>query len=174
MQYRDKRSSCLKIQKNLEKVLKISESYQAFCILNDHLHIALEMKIPFHLGQEDIIQTGFRPERSDIQNIFWGLSTHSKKEIQIAKNLDADYIGFGSIFKSKTKKISKEHQMPIKNVLGQWEKPIVFIGGITLSNVKDLVRDERIFYAVIRDFFSYGISARSIEQYTREFLNILG
>ena len=177
LQYRDKRSSRRKIQKNLERILKISESYQAFCILNDYLDIALEMKTPFHLGQEDITQLGISSEKLDIQgmlkdihkDIFWGLSIHDKKEIQTAKTFNTDYIGFGSVFRSQTK-ITRSRQMPISEVLRQWEKPIVFIGGITLNNVKILPKGEHIFYAVIRDFFSYGCSAKSIEKYTRDFL----
>ena len=204
IQYRNKESSLDGVTKEIELLVKEITMHKKILIVNDYPQIAQKFGISFHLGQEDFKKytsrggnkqnrqhcisriKSFSPESftgevcNDIQT--WGLSTHNIDEVQIAIKHNPTYIGFGSIFQSKTKEALESHfkiseknlgtalDTTFQKVLCIWKKPIVLIGGICLENIHWLPQESRIFYAVIQDFFRHGNSTTAIEQYTHAFL----
>ena len=92
-----------------------------------------------HMGQLD---GSFKIARSKLKNKILGITCHNSKTL--AKNANqnkADYIAFGSFFKSKLKPNAKKANLNIlkwanKNI----KKPIVVIGGISDLNYKKLVK----------------------------------
>ncbi len=174
LQYRDKISTPDTITKNFEGLLKMAKEYKGICILNDYIQIALQLKAPFHLGQEDIFLSDMYSAKEI--SIPWGRSTHNKAEIlNSMEHIPLpSYIGFGSIFKSLTKERVGIHSLSIEDVLCIWPNEVVLIGGISMDNIQQLVHrfkgNSRIFYAVIRDFFRFGNKTNDIEKYTRNFL----
>ncbi len=174
LQYRNKMDPPEGVRKILEKKLPLINSLSAdvpfHFILNDYAEIAIRLGIPFHLGQTDPAPSGAVGEFT-----MWGRSTHTLKEVEAALREfpPPDYIGFGAMFPSPTKKAAAVAFPAVESVLEKWNKEIVFIGGITLDNLRMLPASPRIFHAVISDFFRYGNTPADVERYTREFIDNL-
>ena len=91
-----------------------------------------------HIGQLD---GSFKIARKKLKGKILGITCHNSKVLakDAIKN-KADYIAFGSFFKSKLKPIAKKANVNIlkwakKNI----KKPIVVIGGIDNTNYKKLM-----------------------------------
>lgn len=163
IQYRNKIDSPKKIYEKI-KELKNNTPANVSLVVNDFFDIAQELQLPVHLGQED---------KKLSENFAYGkgISTHNAQEIETAKKNNADYIGFGAAFASPTK--PNVQCADSKTAVELWQKPIIFIGGITLENVFLLPKEKNIYYAVISDLFRYGKSSENIARYVKEFESIL-
>ena len=88
--------------------------------------------------------------RKKLRNKILGITCHSSKTLaKKAINNNADYIAFGSFFKSKLKPNAKMVKMDIlkwarKNI----KKPIVVIGGINNQNYKKLIKAGAKYIAI--------------------------
>jgi len=120
-------------------------------IVNDDPEIAKEVNADgVHLGQEDIKKWPIDKVRKMLgENKTIGISTHSADQFRTAEDSDCDYIAFGPVFKTKTKDycIGTEE---IKEVASSSKKPVVFIGGIDLDNVDEVIKSGGKNIAVIR------------------------
>jgi len=133
-------------------------------IVNDRPDIALLVGAGgVHVGQDDLSVEDARavcgPDR-------WvGVSTHTLDQLAAADRTSADYIAFGPIFPTATKKnpdpvvgtelLRKARQMT--------KKPLVAIGGITLDRAAEVYRAGADSLAVIRDLIcapNPGVRAR--------------
>ena len=133
-------------------------------IVNDRPDIALLSGAGgVHVGQDDLSVEDARaicgPDR-------WvGVSTHTLDQLAAADRTSADYIAFGPIFPTATKKnpdpvvgtelLRKARQMT--------KKPLVAIGGITLDRAAEVYRAGADSLAVIRDLIcapNPGVRAR--------------
>ena len=133
-------------------------------IVNDRPDIALLAGAGgVHVGQDDLSVEDARavcgPDR-------WvGVSTHTLDQLAAADRTSADYIAFGPIFPTATKKnpdpvvgtelLRKARQMT--------KKPLVAIGGITLDRAAEVYRAGADSLAVIRDLIcapNPGVRAR--------------
>jgi thiamine-phosphate pyrophosphorylase len=104
-----------------------------------------------HIGQSDLIKHSIKEIRGIIgKNRLIGLSTHSLEEFKQANTLDVDYISFGPIFPTRTKDYFIG-TAEISNVLKIASKPVVFIGGINISNLDSLLQEGVKNVALIRD-----------------------
>jgi thiamine-phosphate pyrophosphorylase len=138
-------------------------------IVNDRPDIALLAGAGgVHVGQDDLSVEDTRaitgPDR-------WvGVSTHTLEQLAAADRTSADYIAFGPIFPTATKKnpdpvvgmeiLGKARQMT--------KKPLVAIGGITIERAAEVYRAGADSLAVIRDL----ICAPNPSVRAREFLNV--
>ena len=138
-QLRLKNVNLNKLLKIINKIKKITKKHKVKFILNDNFYLAYKIKVDgCHLGQLD---GSFKIARKKLKNKILGITCHNSKEL--AKNaieFNADYIAFGSFFKSKLKPYAKKANLNIlkwakKNIT----KPIVVIGGISNSNYKKLL-----------------------------------
>jgi thiamine-phosphate pyrophosphorylase len=116
-----------------------------------------------HVGQEDL---GVEDARAICGPDRWvGVSTHTLEQLAAADRTSADYIAFGPIFSTATKKnpdpvvgtelLRKARQMT--------KKPLVAIGGITLQRAAEVYRAGADSLAVIRDLIcapNPGVRAR--------------
>ncbi len=138
-------------------------------IVNDRPDIALLAGAGgVHVGQDDLSVEDARaicgPDR-------WvGVSTHTLEQLAAAERTSADYIAFGPIFPTATKKnpdpvvgtelLRKARQMT--------KKPLVAIGGITLERAAEVYRAGADSLAVIRDL----ICAQDPGARAREYLAV--
>ena len=121
-------------------------------IVNDDPLIARESRADgVHLGQEDMQKYSITETRNIIgSGKIIGVSTHSIDELKRANEDDVDYIAYGPIFPTKTKNYfigAKDIEEAIKVA----KKPVVFIGGINLSNLDEILRQGAKNIGVIRD-----------------------
>jgi thiamine-phosphate pyrophosphorylase len=156
IQYRNKTASSrqfFEISRNLSSFLK---PRGVRLIVNDRADIALLAGAGgVHVGQEDL---GVEDARAicggiDRKDRWVGVSTHTLEQVAAADRTSADYVAFGPIFPTATKK----NPDPVvgTGLLRQarqiTKKPLVAIGGITLERAAEVYRAGADSLAVIRD-----------------------
>lgn len=141
IQYRAKNKTGKEMFYEALKIKEVCDKYSIPFIINDRLDIALAVKSDgIHLGQDDLpIEEAYKLTKG---NYYLGLSTKNLKQVLDANEKEyVDYIGFGSIFPTKTKEDAKLNGLEkLKEVLKISKKPVVAIGGINHSNVEKVLK----------------------------------
>ena len=122
------------------EIRKLCRQYQALCIINDRVDIAMASEADgVHLGQEDIPALAARKLLGS--NFIIGISASSVDEAVQAEKDGADYIGFGHIYPTISK--LKEHAPlgsdMLRHVTSRLSVPVVAIGGISIENAGLLI-----------------------------------
>jgi len=122
------------------KIKKITTKHKVIFIINDDYALTSKIKANgCHMGQQD---GSFKIARKKLKGKILGVTCHNSKILaNEAIHHRADYIAFGSFFKSKLKPNAKKADLNIlkwakKNI----KKPIVVIGGINNINYKKLIK----------------------------------
>ena len=122
-----------------KKIKKITTKHKVKFIINDYYSLASKIKADgCHMGQAD---GSFKIARKKLKKKILGITCHNSKILaNNAIENKADYIAFGSFFKSRLKPSAKKANLHIlkwakKNI----KKPIVVIGGINNYNYKKLM-----------------------------------
>ena len=131
-----------------KKVRKILKKHKVKFIINDHFALVNQIKADgCHMGQLD---GSFKIARKKIKGKFLGITCHNSKIL--AKNAikyKANYVAFGSFFKSKLKpKAQKANLNILKWAKKNIKKPIVVIGGINNKNYKKLMNSGAKYIAL--------------------------
>lgn len=109
-------------------------------IVNDRLDVALAGGADgVHLGQDDLPLAAAR--RLCPPGFVIGVSTHNEAQVAAAVAQGADYIGFGPIFATATKR-NPEPTVGVERlraVCASTPVPVVAIGGVSLARVPELV-----------------------------------
>lgn len=134
LQYRAKeknRELCLAEGHELKKLCR---SFDAVFIINDDAQLALELDADgVHLGQDDGSVEAARKLLGPCKII--GKSTHTLDEALHAEQEGADYIGFGAMFPTGSKIVSRiPGTSGLADIRDRIKLPVVAIGGITTSN----------------------------------------
>ena len=123
-----------------EKLRKITTKHKVKFIINDNYALTSKVKANgCHMGQRD---GSFKIARKKLKGKILGITCHNSKVLaNEAIHLKADYIAFGSFFKSRLKPSAKKANLNIlkwakKNI----KKPIVVIGGLNNINYKRLLK----------------------------------
>ena len=138
-------SNLLKIAK---KVKKIAKKNNVQFLINDRPLIAKKIGADgCHIGQKDM---NFVSSQKILgKNKIIGLTCHNSKKLALkAKKYGANYVAFGSFFKSSTKNTTFKANLAIL----RWAKkkinmPTVAIGGINSSNYKKILSEGANFIA---------------------------
>jgi thiamine-phosphate pyrophosphorylase len=139
------------IIKIAKKIKKITKKYKVKLIINDDSKLAKKVQADgCHIGQLDNTVVS---ARKDIKKKIIGVTCHNSKELALRASDDkADYLAFGSFFKSNLKPNAKKADLKILNwAKKNIKKPIVVIGGITDKNYKKLI-DAGANYIAISTF----------------------
>jgi thiamine-phosphate pyrophosphorylase len=159
--------------KTQEELCKIGSELTKLCrkngvlfIVNDDPNLAKEVDADgLHIGQSDLVRYPIKKIRGIIgEDKLIGLSTHSLEQFKQANESGLDYVSFGPIFPTKTKDYFIGTS-EVENVLRIALKPVVFIGGINVSNVEDLLQKGARNIALIRDI----VQAEDITLKVKEF-----
>jgi thiamine-phosphate pyrophosphorylase len=136
IQLRDKQISPANFLREAEAALSVAQKSNVPLIINDRADIALALSADgVHVGQNDLPAEIARRVLGSESII--GVSTHNVEQVKIASALPVDYVAFGPIFQTGTK---KDHD-PIagldglrsaRTILG--DRPLVAIGGINEAN----------------------------------------
>ncbi|MBI5682538.1 MAG: thiamine phosphate synthase [Deltaproteobacteria bacterium] len=152
IQLRGKDISTRKFVDTANIIRPIAKKNNAAFIINDRVDIAVLVGADgVHLGQGDLPIEEARRLLGDEKII--GISTHNEDEAKDAQTRGADYISFGPIFTTKTKKDAQEPKgiLELKKIRTKVNSPIAAIGGITLENAQDVYRAGADSAAVISD-----------------------
>ena len=122
-----------------KKIKKITTKHKVKFIINDNYALTSKIRANgCHMGQHD---GSFKIARKKLKGKILGITCHNSKVLaNEAVGLKADYVAFGSFFKSKLKPNAKKANLSIlrwakKNI----KKPIIVIGGINNINYKKLI-----------------------------------
>ena len=147
-QLRLKKIKIDKLIKIARKIKIITAKHKVKFILNDDFFLAVKIKADgCHMGQLD---GSYETARKKLKNKILGITCHNSKNLaKKAVRFKADYIAFGSFFKSKLKPNAKKANLNIlrwskKNI----KKPIVVIGGINNKNYKKLIKSGAKYIAI--------------------------
>ena len=147
-QLRLKKISTKNLLKISRKIKKITKKNKVKFLINDKPFIAKKIGANgCHIGQKDM---NFMLARKILgENKIIGMTCHNSKKLALkAKKYGANYVAFGSFFKSSTKKTTFKANLAIL----RWAKkkinmPIVAIGGINSSNYKKILSNGADFIA---------------------------
>ena len=138
-------SNLLKISRKIKKIVK---KHNVKLLINDNPFIAKTISADgCHIGQKDM---DFKSSRKILgKNKIIGVTCHNSKKLALkAQKNGANYVAFGSFFKSPTKKTAFGANLTIL----RWAQkkiniPIVAIGGINSSNYKKILSNGANFIA---------------------------
>ena len=138
-------SNLLKISKKIKKIVKKNK---VKFLINDNPLIAKKINADgCHLGQKDLDLISGRKILG--KNKIIGVTCHNSKKLALkAKKNGANYLAFGSFFKSSTKKTAFKANLEIL----RWAKkkinmPTVAIGGINSSNYNKILSNRADYIA---------------------------
>ena len=147
-QLRLKKTSTSKLIKIGIKIKKITKKNKVKLLINDNPKVAKLIDADgCHVGQNDMSLVSCRKILG--KNKIIGVTCHNSKKFTLnAKKNKANYVAFGSFFKSSTKKTKYKAKLQIL----RWAKkkismPIVAIGGINSSNYKKILYSGANFIA---------------------------
>lgn len=148
------------LEAQIIRAITLGREFNAQVFINDYWQLAIKHQAyGVHLGQEDLTSANLT-ELLDA-DIRLGLSTHGYYELLIAAGIQPSYIALGHIFPTTTKQMPSKpqglarlaayqrlvNQMPYQGKNGI---PTVAIGGIDLSNIRDVLDCGVTAVAVVR------------------------
>jgi len=138
IQYRNKNADVAFIKIQLIKIRKL---FDGFLIVNDAYEL-IEFCDGVHLGQEDLqnidsdIYQAVKIIRSVIgKDKILGISTHNKKEVLKANEMDLNYIGLGAYKTTSTKNVSSVLGDKLDMIASESIHPVGAIGGVKKSDL---------------------------------------
>lgn len=167
VQLRDKEVEDSQLIELGKRLRELTNKFRVTFIVNDRADIALELDADgVHLGQQDLsIETA---RKLLGKNRIIGISTHSLEQAIEAERLGADYISVGPIFGTPTKPTYIPVGLDLIRATGEKIKiPFVAIGGIELTNLKDVLVAGARIVAVVRAVVSaedVELSARRLKE----------
>jgi len=153
IQLRDKHAAPKDFLRDAEAALTVARQNNVRLIINDRLDIAMAVGADgVHVGQSDLPVNAARELLGSHAVI--GFSTHNLSQIKMASTLPADYVAFGPIFDTHTKRdhdpvVGLSRLREVRTCLG--DTPLVAIGGITEGNLRSALEAGAESVAVISD-----------------------
>jgi thiamine-phosphate pyrophosphorylase len=169
IQLRDKAHSKRELLSIAGEMKKLCASRNVIFIANDYLDVALAVDADgLHMGPEDLPLEIAR-KMLPIDKILGG-SARTIEKASAAKAAGADYIGVGAMYptssKDESEVVGPERLIEIREAV---DIPIVAIGGINRSNVREVLAAGADSVAVI----SAVLGAEDIEEATRQLVSII-
>lgn len=170
IQFRDKSMPTGELIETAKKIKKICSKAGVLFIVNDRVDAALLADADgVHLGKEDIPLKEARKLLG--KNKIIGRTAHTIKEAREAEENGADYIGFGHIYltASKLKLTSPVGTEKLKYAVKTINIPIFAIGGISLSNIEEIIKTGVHGAAVIGSVVKSSDPAKTVKELKRYF-----
>ncbi len=168
IQYRDKVNTRRVMYENAKRIREITTRAGTTLIINDQIDLALAVHADgVHLGQHDL-PIGVARKVLGRTSIV-GISTHTLEEAIMAERSGADYIGFGPLFKTKTKNDAHRPAgiSPIAQIKQGIKIPLVVIGGIARTDLP------AIFSAGANSVAAISAVSGDIESNVREWIKTI-
>ena len=141
IQLREKNNSARAFHADAADAIRIGRLAGINVIINDRVDVALALGADgVHLGQNDIPVAAAR--RLLGNDAIIGFSTHNIEQVKAALDLPIDYLAFGPIFPTRSKRnpdpvAGLDALRLIKSINGRL--PVVAIGGIDQSNLVEVL-----------------------------------
>lgn len=164
VQLREKELDDEDFLKEAIEIKELCKKYRVPFFINDNVGVAIKCHADgIHVGQEDMETSKVREMVGDDMMI--GVSAHTVEEAVEAVKCGADCLGVGAMFTTSTKKDADVLPMSVlKDICQAVDIPVVAIGGIGKSNIKELAGTGVDGVALVSAIFS----ADDIESECRE------
>ena len=170
VQYRNKTASSRQFFEISRQLASLLDPRGVRLIVNDRPDIAMLAGAGgVHVGQDDLSVEDARAVcgGSEGKDRWVGISTHTLEQLAAADRTSADYIAFGPIFQTATKKnpdpvVGTELLRKARQLT---KKPLVAIGGITLDRAAEVYRAGADSLAVIRDLICVADPGNRAREY---------
>ncbi len=143
----------------------ITEKEGVAFIINNRVDIAMIANADgVHIGQRDLPCKEARKLLGREKII--GVSTHNKQEAHEAEANGADYIAFGPIFSTATKKDADRPKglERLRDIKASATKPVVAIGGINEKNIREVMGTGVDAVAMISDILTADDISGKVER----------
>lgn len=160
VQIREKALSSREFFDAVVGALKVARPFGMKIIVNDRVDIAIATRSHgVHLGQDDLPPTEARKLLGDEAVI--GYSTHSVEQAIEAARLPIDYLAIGPIFATATKVdpdpvVGLDGLRRVRDASG--DLPLVAIGGIDVTNLREVLDAGADSIAIISGLFRPGLT----------------
>ena len=167
LQYRNKVGNTREMLSDAREIRRVL-GRDVTLIMNDRADICIAADFDgVHVGQHDLSPQGARTVIGG--DSILGVSTHNLEQLQEADAGPADYIAYGPVFATPSK---RDHDPPvgiegIRAARAATNKPLVAIGGITRANARSVIEAGAASVAVLSDLLS------SPTKVAEEFLRLL-
>jgi thiamine-phosphate pyrophosphorylase len=123
-----------------KKISSIASSYNVSILINDRADIAAACGVGVHLTTRSLPVAVIRKRFGDAMLI--GASTHSLAEAQAASDGGANFIVFGPVFETISKKIYGEPVglAALSETVSKVSIPVLALGGIKLENYSEALQ----------------------------------
>lgn len=141
LQLREKHLNDKQLLEAASLIKSITKGSKTKFVVNDRADIAALSDADFlHLGQDDLSLAEARKIVGMDMGI--GLSTHSIEQAELAIAQKPDYIGFGPVYKTTTKKIADPTVGVglLSEIVQKSPVPVVAIGGIFPENINTIIK----------------------------------
>jgi len=141
VQLREKDVSTRFFVEEAKRIKNILEQYRVPLIINDRVDVALACGAEgVHIGQEDMPYEIVRKLMG--QKAIIGLSVETWEDVEASQKLDVNYIGVSPVFSTPTKTDTKSAWglEGLARIKAFSRHPLVAIGGINESNVREVVK----------------------------------
>ncbi len=166
LQYRNKSANAALRREQGAALLALCREARIPLVINDDLDLARELRADgLHLGREDISIAAARAQLG--KGRLLGASCYDRLELALAaREGGADYVAFGSAFRSATKPGATRAPLSLyREAKARLGLPVVAIGGITTENAQSVIEAGADAVAVISALFD----APDIEAAARSF-----
>src|SRR5262245_32571926 len=170
IQYRNKSADVRLRREQVDRLLELCRVRAALLIVNDDVALAQESGADgVHLGRTDTSPAAARGILGEAALI--GVSCYqSLARAQIAQDLGADYVAFGSFFQSSVKPDAVRAPVHLLGTArAALDLPIVAIGGITAENGRALIEAGADALAVVSALFHVPDSLAAARAFTALF-----
>lgn len=170
IQYRNKQSPHAVRLYEAEILAKLCKNLDAILLINDDIDIAIEVDADgVHLGQEDTSLAEARERLA--QDKIIGITCHNDMELaRQAQSGGADYVAFGRFFPSSSKPSAPAASLDTLHQASQeLSIPICAIGGITIENAPELIKNGADMVAVVNAVFGAWKITQAAKDFTQLF-----
>lgn len=173
VQLREKHLPSIDFLRDAEAASKVAGDNRVTLIINDRADIAMTISAGgVHLGQNDLTVEAARRLVQD--DMLIGFSTHTQQQMETAVRLPIDYVAFGPVFTTSTKRnhdptVGLEQLRAVRNIAA--DLPLVAIGGINVANVQSVFEAGADSVAVIASVVG---EQSKIEHNMRRMLELAG
>ncbi len=139
LQLREKELSDKALLRASAEILEVTRGTNTRFVINDRADLAkIAGADVLHLGQDDL---SVEDARKIVGDMPIGLSTHSIAQAKEALTHSPEYIGFGPIYPTTTKKNADPTVgvSLLKEVLSFADVPVIAIGGIFMENIHEVI-----------------------------------
>ncbi len=170
IQYRDKLSGAMQRHRQATQLLDVCQSHGVPLLINDDIELACAIGADgVHIGKDDpAIGTARAAMHA---GAIIGVSCYdSLQRAQDASAAGADYVAFGSFFRSAVKPDAVRAEPGLlRQARNELDLPIVAIGGITADNGAQLLRAGADILAVITDVIGADDAQAAARRYAALF-----